>query len=212
MSHKILLISNPMPSYHRIENTLPQLEKALDDFQLDHTQDLDDLSAGKLGGYDAVLNYCTGTELSDEQWATLDQFVAGGGGLIGIHNATDTWKNQAGYISLIGGKFITHPAQLSIEVEVVNPDHPIMQGMEPFETWEELYIMETDTTSYDLLLQTRSYEDTPRPIAWAKEYGSGRVFYTALGHEPVERADGGPFSPHFHTLLKRGTLWAMRQL
>ena len=212
MSRKILLISNPMPSYHRVENTLPQLQKALHGVQLDHTQNPDDLNAEILSGYDALFVYCTGRQLSDAQWAALEQFVAGGGALIGIHNATDTWKNQPGYIALIGGKFVTHPPQLSLQVEVVNNAHPITQGLEPFETWEELYVMETDPASYDLLLQTRSYEDRALPIAWAKSHGAGRVFYTALGHEPVERADGGPYNPHFHELLRRGALWAMREL
>ena len=209
---RILLISNPMPSYHRIENTLPQLQKALDGFELDHTQNPDDLNAEKLADYDALLVYCTGQQLSDDQWTALEHFVAGGGGLIGIHNATDTWKNQPGYVALIGGKFVTHPAQLSVEVEVVNAEHPITQGMAPFETWEELYIMDTDPASYDLLLQTHSHENTPRPIAWAKSHGAGRVFYTALGHEPVERPDGGPYNPNFHNLLRRGALWTLRQL
>ena len=209
---RILIISNPMPSYHRIENTLPQLQNALDGLELDHTQNQDDLNTEKLAEYDALLVYCTGQQLSDAQWEAIEHFVADGGALIGIHNATDTWKNQPGYVALIGGKFVTHPAQLSVEVEVVNVEHPITQGMAPFETWEELYIMDTDPATYDLLLQTRSHENTPHPIAWAKSHGAGRVFYTALGHEPVERPDGGPYSANFHNLLRRGALWAVRQL
>jgi uncharacterized protein len=212
MKRRILLISNPMPSYHRIENTLPQLQKALAGFNLDHTQDAADLNAAKLANYDALLVYCTGQQLADEQWTALNHFVEKGGALIGIHNATDTWKNQPDYIRLIGGKFVTHPPQLLVQVEVVDPNHPITQGLEPFEIWEELYVMETDPANYHLLLETHSHDNRALPIAWCKEHGAGRVFYTALGHEPVERPDGGPFNPHFHQLLQRGARWAVREL
>jgi type 1 glutamine amidotransferase len=209
---KILLLSNSMPHYHRIENTLPALQKALDGMTLEHSQDVADLNADKLQGHDAVLVYCTGQKLDDAPCEALEQFVSNGGALIGIHNATDTWKNQPGYINLIGGAFVTHPPQLSLQIEIVDTDHPITRGLAPFETWEELYVMDTDPATYHLLSQTRSYEDRALPIAWCKEHGAGRVFYTALGHEPVERADGGPFNANFQTLLRRGALWVMKQL
>ncbi len=209
---KILLLSNSMPHYHRIENTLPALQKALDGLEIVHSQDTNDLNAANLENYDAVLVYCTGQNLDDAPCEALEEFVSGGGALIGIHNATDTWKNQPDYIELIGGAFVTHPPQLSLQIEVVDAQHPITQGLEPFETWEELYVMDTDITTYHLLLQTHSYEARALPIAWCKSYGMGRVFYTALGHEPVERADGGPFNAHFQKLLHRGALWAMKQI
>lgn len=200
-----------MPHYHRIENTLPQLQQALHGMELTATQDADILTSAQLQQYDGILVYTTGTAITDAQFDGLHHFIHTGKALIGVHNATDTWKNNARYIELIGGKFITHPAQLAIKVEVVDAGHPITQGMSAFDTWDELYIMETDPSSYRTLLQTHSYEDKPQPIAWVKEHGQGRIFYTALGHEPVERPDGGPFNPGFHDLLRRGTLWAVRQ-
>lgn len=209
---KILLLSNPMPSYHRIENTLPAVQAALEGIEIVHSQNLDDLNALNLHDYNGILVYCTGQQLGDEQWAALESFVASGGALIGFHNATDTWKNQPSYIRLIGGAFKTHPPQLSLDIEIVDEEHPITRGLAPFETWEELYIMDTDPANYHLLLQTRTYEDRTLPIAWCKEHGTGRVFYTALGHEPVERADGGPFNQNFSVLLRRGALWAMKGL
>jgi len=209
---KILLISNPMPHYHRIENTLPQLELALNGMEITHTQDMNALAEETLNLYDGVLVYCTGVNIGDEQFDALQRFVANGKALIGIHNATDTWKNNPDYIKLIGGKFVTHPPQLALRVEVMDQTHPITQSMAAFDTWDELYVMDTDPASYRLLLQTRSHEERPLPIAWVKEHGQGRIFYTALGHEPVERADGGPFNPNFHELLRRGTLWALGQL
>jgi hypothetical protein len=53
--------------------------------------------------------------------------------------------------------------------------------------------------SYHLLMQTRSFEDRALPIAWCKGARLRAGVYTALGHEPVERADGGPFLRQYST-------------
>jgi len=209
---RILLLSNPMPHYHRIENTLPQLQQALEGIELVHTQDVDVLARDELNGYDALLVYCTGQQISEEQFAGLERFVASGKGLIGIHNATDTWKNDPRYVEMIGGKFVTHPAQLSVHVDIVDRDHPITRGLQEFDAWDELYVMDTNPEGYHLLMETHSHDNRALPITWVREHGTGRVFYTALGHEPVERPNGGPFNPHFHEVLRRGALWAMREL
>ena len=70
---KILLLSNPMPHYHRIENTLPALQKALDGVELHHSQNVGDLNAENLRAYDAVLVYCTGQKLDDAILAEADE-------------------------------------------------------------------------------------------------------------------------------------------
>ena len=43
------------------------------------------------------------------------------------------------------------------------------------------------------------------PIAWRKAIGTGRMFYTAIGHRP-ENYD----EPHAAALLAEGIAWAMR--
>ena len=42
---------------------------------------------------------------------------------------------------------------------------------------------------------------------WTRAYGSGRVFYTALGHE-----EGVWRDPRFQQMLGNAALWAMRRL
>jgi type 1 glutamine amidotransferase len=41
------------------------------------------------------------------------------------------------------------------------------------------------------------------PVLWVKEWGKGRLFYNALGHNPDSCA-----AEIFQTLLVRGTVWA----
>ena len=45
------------------------------------------------------------------------------------------------------------------------------------------------------------------PVVWKKKYGKGNVVYTSLGHT-VDVFD----IPEALTIVKRGILWAMREL
>ena len=47
-------------------------------------------------------------------------------------------------------------------------------------------------------------QDRDFPVSWAKDYGQGRVFYTALGDwEPTWK------DPRYRTHLIEGIRWAM---
>jgi type 1 glutamine amidotransferase len=41
------------------------------------------------------------------------------------------------------------------------------------------------------------------PVVWKRRYGSGRVFYSSLGHVAAEFA-----VPQMKTILRRGMAWA----
>ena len=44
------------------------------------------------------------------------------------------------------------------------------------------------------------------PIAWTRFYGEGRVFYTALGHEPSVWQDA-----RYQRMLTNAILWSIRR-
>ena len=44
------------------------------------------------------------------------------------------------------------------------------------------------------------------PLAWTRTYGEGRVFYTALGHEPSVWQDA-----RYQRILANAILWSMRR-
>jgi len=52
---------------------------------------------------------------------------------------------------------------------------------------------------------TGRWQFEPQPVAYVREYGQGRVFYTILGHD--ERAFR---NPAFGKLIHRGIWWATR--
>lgn len=201
---KLLLLGGLTTAYHNFAELGPVIIRALGPagFQVDPTEDLDTLNPENLAGYAGVFNFTTDRDISDAQWNALRDFVAAGGGYMGIHNATDTFENRPEALRLIGGHFLRHPPQLDIPVEIVDTEHPVTAGVRPFTLHDELYIMEHWPEDYHLLAWTD--EEGGQPIAWVREEGKGRVFYLSLGHNAhcFENED-------YLRLLRQGARWAV---
>ena len=146
------------------------------------------MSAEALKQYDAVIfaNTTGDLPLPDNQ-AFLD-WVKSGKGFVGMHSAADTFHGFAGYLDMVGAEFKTHGAQ--VEVDALNQDQecPICKHLPAdWKVFDEIYLFKNfDRTKVHglLTLDKHPNDKTPGdyPIAWCKDYGSGRVFYTSLGH------------------------------
>ena len=146
------------------------------------------MSPAALKKYDGVVfaNTTGDLPLPDNQ-AFLD-WIKSGKGFAGMHSATDTFPGFPGYTEMIGGHFKTHGAQ--VKVDIINQDQecPICKHLPAnWEVFDEIYQMKDFDRSkvHGLLtLDKHPNNKTPGdyPIAWCKEYGKGRVFYTSLGH------------------------------
>ena len=58
-----------------------------------------------INGLAALVLYIHHERVSDRALTTLDQFVSGGGGLLGVHSATASFKDRARYAEILGGHF-----------------------------------------------------------------------------------------------------------
>ena len=65
-------------------------------------------------------------------------------------------------------------------------------------------LLSLDPASVDLSAPGINRNDRDFALAWTRQYGEGRVFYTALGHEAAVWHDAR-FTGH----LLGGILWAM---
>jgi type 1 glutamine amidotransferase len=74
-------------------------------FAVDWTEDVTQLSsAGRLFPYNAVIFLSTTRDtLDDAAQTALRQYIRGGGGFVGIHNAFGTEYNWSWYEGLLGG-------------------------------------------------------------------------------------------------------------
>jgi type 1 glutamine amidotransferase len=182
------------------------------------TRDCSMVSRENLKLYDAVVFYTTGElPLSDDQKAALIDFVKSGKGFVGIHSATDTFYKWAEYGEMIGGYFDGHPWHQEVTIKVEDPLHPATRHLgASFKITDEIYqfkdfsrervrvLMSLDASSVDLAKPEVRRADKDFALAWRRDFGGGRVFYTALGHRPEVWRD-----ERFRRHLVEGLRWAI---
>lgn len=134
---------------------------------------------------------------------SLADFVENGGGLAGIHSATDTLYDMPKYGEMIGGYFDGHPwgSGDTVTVKVRDTDHPLTKpfkaGGDKFDIKDEIYQLKNwdagkqhallglflgDGTKTDMKKGGIKRTDGDFAISWIKNQGKGRVFYCSLGH------------------------------
>jgi type 1 glutamine amidotransferase len=180
------------------------------------TQDCRDLDPGNLAGFQAVVFYTTGElPVSDQTKVSLIEWVKTGGGFTGIHCATDTFYEFAPYGEMIGGYFDGHPWHEKVRVNVEDREHPASDHLGgSFDITDEIYqfkewsrdkvqvLLSLDGSSVDVKKGARP--DGDYALAWCRNFGKGRVFYTALGHRPEVWTD-----PRFLVHLVSGIRWTL---
>ncbi len=162
--------------------------------------------AKNLDHFAAVLFFTTGElPLDDSQKSDLLAFVRDDGkGFLGVHSAVDTLYQWPEFGEMIGGYFDQHPWHQEVRVKVEDRAFPVTRHFPPvFSVNDEIYqfrnfsrdrvrvLMSLDNSSVDLNKKTVKRADKDFAVAWARQYGKGRVFYCSLGHEPAvwDRSD-----------------------
>ena len=162
------------------------------------------MSPEALKQYDGVIfaNTTGDLPLPDKQ-AFLD-WIKSGKAFIGMHSATDTFRGHTpvdSYVEMIGAEFKHHGPQVDVDCLNQDPKHPACHDLP--ESWhinkEEIYQMNAFDRAkvHGLLHLDKHPEDRTAgdfPVAWCKEYGKGRVFYTSLGHREDLWDPGTPAS------------------
>src|SRR5947208_11736623 len=186
------------------------------DFEVTCSEDLALISANSLRDFDILYFFTSGNlALSDQRKADLLAFVREGQGFGGAHSATDTLYTWPEYGELIGAWLNGHPWTREVSICVEDPDHPLVRSLAPaFRFADEIYqfrnfsrervhvLLSLDTSSVDLSAPGVAREDGDFPLAWCRDYGKGRVFYTALGHPDETWLD-----ERFQTLLLNAMRW-----
>ena len=134
------------------------------------------------------------------------------------------------FMDMLGSQFVAHPP---IQAFTVKPSksHALVDGIEPFEADDEIYLcrffgeheclLETEYSGMAEGFEEDDWRDNDRvPIMYLREWGGGEVLYLNLGHargrydmQPlmeeypdIER--GSWKQPAFYELLRRGIGWA----
>ena len=171
-------------------------------YSADASEDLEALSPGHLAAYDAVIfNNTTHLSLPPPQRFALLAFVRSGKGLVGIHSASDSFYTWPEGQALLGGTFNSHPwtAEDTVAVKLDDPESPLTAafGRRGFWVKDEIYqiagpysrehvhvLLSLDMSRPENARKPEQLvrDDQDFPVAWVKEEGKGRVFYSSLGH------------------------------
>jgi len=131
---------------------------------------------------------------------SLETFVRQGGGLLAVHSASASFKQEPRYFEILGGRFREHGPVEPIQVEAVTPQDEVFLGVPSFSVVDELYRHEYD--SQNRVHFTVTVDGEREPLVWTRCYGEGRVCYCALGHTA-----GTMRHPHVREILRRGLAW-----
>lgn len=202
MINTLVFAGGSLHDWQGCSEAIIEILSRCDEFKITKIEeDLDALTAPRLAPYDLIVFYYTLGEMSDAQKNGLLNHIASGKGFAGVHCAADSFRECPEYRAMIGGHFVTHPRYREYQVNVSDTTHPITAGIEEFMVTDEQYILDYDSR-VNVLATGLSKGDT-MPVVWTKNWGEGRVFYLALGHDA--KACGQEI---FGTLLLRGALWA----
>ena len=172
------------------------------------------LTPAGLSSVDAVFFANTTGNLGIPDMGGFLGWIAGGKGFLGAHSASDTYHDSPEFLSMLGGEFDTHGSIVEAEIRVNEPTHPTVAHLAPrFTMTDEWYRFRRLGTGLNVLL---SFDRVPPdgvgtagepanlPLAWHKTHGSGRVFYTALGHRPEVWDD-----PRYRQHLLEAIRWGL---
>ncbi len=157
-------------------------------------------------------------DLDAQGRADLLWFVHDAGkGFVSAHTAVGAFVSWPEFGELIGGRYDEHPWGVTeAPLIVVDPNFP---GMKAFgnggmfkDEFYQLSHFTSDQNHVVLRLDTTNLDPTKRGIvagdsyaeAYAKMYGKGRVFYSALGHAPATWDD-----PRVQDMYLGAIKWAL---
>jgi type 1 glutamine amidotransferase len=185
-----------------------------DGFEVENTTSLDRLTSG-LSEFDLIVPNWTMGQISGEQSQALCDAVAAGAGLAGVHGGMgDAFRENTEYQFMVGGQFVAHPGNAVAYTVSPCSDHEIVAGVAPFSLTSEQYFLHVDpgnqvlaTTPFPNAAAPGPHSANPcqMPQCWVRNWGAGRVFYLAIGHDPAELTAPGP-----ETIIRRGFNWAAR--
>lgn len=131
----------------------------------------------KRGMFDAAVVYLHRQKISETALSAMESYVAHGGGLLGIHSATASFKQSKGWFNLMGGRFKSHEEIIEFTGNKTGAGIFTPAG---FTVKDELYVHEIKEGISVNYSTDKGGKEVP--VVWTQGYGKGRVCYVEPGH------------------------------
>ncbi|WP_328475898.1 ThuA domain-containing protein [Actinoplanes sp. NBC_00393] len=192
-------LNPPLTPAHAAQSALVKLG-AEHNFAVDWTEDVTQLnSPGRLFRYNAVIFMSTTRDtLDDPAQTALRQYIRGGGGFVGIHNAFGTEYNWEWYEGLLGGaNYYDHGRNQPGTVVTTSRRDVSTAGLParwdfadewynlvPFPSDVRILAKVDEATLPDGATGGSGHPGHGRnhPVSWCQYYDGGRSWVTTLGH------------------------------
>ena len=193
-----------------------------------------------------LVSYTCDVRPSEPAQRAIRDWVVGGGRWVALHGTNAALDNVGrglvesprcfpSWADTLGSQFVAHPPIQPYTVEPAGSDHWLVDGIEPFDTTDELYLSEYhDRDALQPLLHTTwrgeatgfaesdwSGGDDDHLVMYLRRLGAGTVLYNTLGHcrghfdmvpvmDHYPRIERGSWEePTYVELLRRSLRWAM---
>ncbi len=164
-----------------------------------------------------VWNNVSGDVLTVPQRAAFRRYIEAGGGYKGFHgSAGDPLAFWDWYLdTLVGARFLGHPMNPQFQQATVRmePSAPAPAVPSEWSLTDEWYSFKANPRASGArvvaTLDERSYKPADfamgadHPIAWTRQVGRGRSFYSAIGHRPEVYDDARVLE-----VMRAGIAWA----
>ncbi|MFO0947187.1 MAG: ThuA domain-containing protein [Planctomycetota bacterium] len=158
-----------------------------------------------LASSDLMILFTRRLKIEGEQLDLVKRYCASGKPIVGIRTASHAFQNWLELDKeVLGGNYKGHYREgpkTRVTIESSAKGHPILEGVEEFQSVGSLYRNTGISKDADRLLSGTIPGHT-EPVAWTRMHQGGRVFYTSLGHPDDFK------EPHFIRLLTNAIFWA----
>ncbi len=161
--------------------------------------------------YKAIIFANTNNDVfeSEEQRLAFRKYIEAGGGFVGIHSVMGTERRWKWFKQMIGGTFNMHAHFQRYEVDVLDANHPSMQGL-PLK-WikedecyfeKEIYpgihtlavqntntVTGADSSETAAIITARGSFGDLYPAVWWQHFDGGTSWITTLGHDKKDYSD-----------------------
>lgn len=146
----------------------------------------------------------------DEVKEGILQFLKEGGGLVVNHYAVANAQNWRDSIDIFGAMWVsgksTHGPYHEFRVDIKDEAHPIVEGVKPFITNDELYfnlLVRPDMHVIMTANEERFGHTVAEPMLCTHYVHNARCVYFALGHDPKSLSP-----PEFRRIIVQSIEWA----
>jgi type 1 glutamine amidotransferase len=171
--------------------------------RFEHAAGVTEIAPGALEGARVLALFTIGdTPWTPSQRESIARRVRSGElALFLLHSAADSAGGWQEFGQLLGARFDGHPWTQRFAIEVCDGDHPATRHLPSgWQFTDELYLFRELRPDAHVLLRAHGDDldmsapgarrpEIGFPLAWCFSEGTGRVFYTALGHFPSAYED-----------------------